>query len=255
MPALTSPPSPSMRSLSNRGGGCCSRARSPASRCSPSDSASPSRLCGSLITAMARPLRALSATSSVPMSCPPSEPLPPARTLLACAFFACMVIPYFAVGTFIAQVMAAMSLTSAYAGGLIYNVALFGGAIAGVLVVEHLSRRQFLIGSFTITTIAMLVLTVWTHVPAAAMTGLFAIFAGVLSASSILVYVYLPELFPTDLRASGIGLASAVSRIGSAISTFLLPIIVAAYGIRTALGACVAALAVGALICQRWAPE
>ena len=101
----------------------------------------------------------------------------------------------------------------------------------------------------------MLVLTVWTGVPAAAMTGLFAIFAGVLSASSILVYVYLPELFPTDLRASGIGLASAVSRIGSAISTFLLPIIVAAYGIRTALGACVAVLAVGALICQRWAPE
>ena len=177
------------------------------------------------------------------------------RTLLACAFFACMVIPYFAVGTFIAQVMAAMSLTSAYAGGLIYNVALFGGAIAGVLVVEHLSRRQFLIGSFTITTIAMLVLTVWTDVPAAAMTGLFAIFAGVLSASSILVYVYLPELFPTDLRASGIGLASAFSRIGSAISTFLLPIIVAAYGIRAALGACVAVLAVGALICQRWAPE
>ncbi len=177
------------------------------------------------------------------------------RTLLACAFFACMVIPYFAIGTFIAQVMAAMNLTSAYAGGLLYNFALFGGAVAGVLVVEHFSRRQFLIGSFVITATAMLALTVWTAVPAAALTGLFAIFAGVLSASSILVYVYLPELFPTDLRASGIGLASAVSRIGSAISTFLLPIIVAACGIRTALAACVAVLAIGALICQRWAPE
>jgi len=178
-----------------------------------------------------------------------------ARTALACAFFACMVIPYFAVGTFIAQVMAAMNLTSAYAGGLIYNAALFGGAIAGVLVVEHLSRRQFLIGSFAISAGAMLTLTVWTSVPAAAMTVLFGIFAGVLSASSILVYVYLPELFPTDLRASGIGLASAVSRIGSAVSTFLLPLIVTAYGIRTALAACVTVLAVGVLICQRWAPE
>jgi putative MFS transporter len=87
------------------------------------------------------------------------------------------------------------------------------------------------------------------------MVILFAIFAGILSAASVLVYVYLPELFPTDLRASGIGLASAASRIGAAISTFLLPLVVSAYGIRTALGACAVVLALGAFICHRWAPE
>src|SRR6266851_3504137 len=75
------------------------------------------------------------------------------------------------------------------------------------------------------------------------------------SAASNLVYVYLPELFPTDLRASGIGIAIAASRIGSAVSTFLLPVVVAAYGVRSALGACVAVLGVGAVVCQRWAPE
>ena len=75
---------------------------------------------------------------------------------------------------------------------------------------------------------------------AVALSILFAVFAGVLSAASNLVYVYLPELFPTDLRASGIGLAIAASRIGSAVSTFLLPIVVAGYGVRTALSACVA---------------
>jgi len=87
------------------------------------------------------------------------------------------------------------------------------------------------------------------------MIALFALFAGVLSAASNLVYVYLPELFPTDLRASGLGLAIAASRMGSAISTFLLPIVVAAYGVRTALGACVVVLAFGALVCRQWAPE
>jgi putative MFS transporter len=92
-------------------------------------------------------------------------------------------------------------------------------------------------------------------VPVLAMSILFALFAGVLSAASNLCYVYLPELFPTDLRASGIGLAIAASRIGSAVSTFLLPVVVAEYGVRTALGACVSVLAVGALICLRWAPE
>jgi MFS transporter, putative metabolite transport protein len=177
------------------------------------------------------------------------------RTLVACAFFTCQVIPYFAVGTFVAQVMSAMNLKSGYLGGLIYNLSLLGGAIVGLMVVDRLSRRSFLIGSFAVAAVTMLILSAWTAIPAAAMSILFAIFAGVLSAASNLVYVYLPELFPTDMRASGIGLAIATSRIGSAASTFLLPVIVASYGVRTALSACVVVLVIGAAICQRWAPE
>jgi putative MFS transporter len=176
-------------------------------------------------------------------------------TLVACAFFTCLVIPYFAVGTFVAQVMSAMNIESGYAGGLIYNFSLLGGAILGLAIVDRVSRRGFLIGSFWIAAASTLALTLWNPMPAFAMTVLFAVFAGVLSAASNLVYVYLPELFPTALRASGIGLASAVSRIGSAFSTFLLPVIVAGYGIHAALAACVAVLAAGAVICQLWAPE
>lgn len=177
------------------------------------------------------------------------------RTFVACVFFTCNVIPYFALGTFVAQVMSAMNLESGYVGGLVYNLSLLGGAALGVMVVDRLPRRRFLIGSFVITAATMLILTAWANVPSVAMIVLFAVFAGVLSAASNLVYVYLPELFPTDLRASGIGLAIAASRVGSAISTFLLPVVVAAYGVRTALGACVVVLTVGAVICQRWAPE
>jgi putative MFS transporter len=177
------------------------------------------------------------------------------RTLVACAFFTCQVIPYFAVGTFVSQVMSAMNLESGYIGGLIYNVSLLGGAILGLMVVDRISRRSFLLGSFSIAAMTMFVLSVWNDIPAVAMSILFAVFACVLSAASNLVYVYLPELFPTDLRASGIGIAIAASRIGSAVSTFLLPVVVADYGVRSALGACVAVLAIGAVICQRWAPE
>jgi putative MFS transporter len=177
------------------------------------------------------------------------------RTLVACAFFTCQVIPYFAVGTFVSQVMSAMNLKSGYVGGLIYNLSLLGGAILGLMVVARISRRSFLLGSFSIAATTMFALSVWNDIPAIAMSVLFAVFAGVLSAASNLVYVYLPELFPTDLRASGIGIAVAASRIGSAVSTFLLPVIVAGYGVRSALGACVAVLGVGAVVCQQWAPE
>jgi MFS transporter, putative metabolite transport protein len=177
------------------------------------------------------------------------------RTLVACTFFTCQVIPYFAVGTFVAQVMSALHVRGGYLAGLFYNLSLLIGAIAGVLVIDRIPRRSFLVGSFAAAGAAMLLLSIWSDMGPILMTVLFALFAGVLSAASNLVYVYLPELFPTHLRATGIGLAIAASRIGSAVSTFLLPIVVATYGVRPALGACVAVLAIGTLVCLKWAPE
>jgi MFS transporter, putative metabolite transport protein len=177
------------------------------------------------------------------------------RTLVACTFFTCQVIPYFAIGTFVTQLMAALHLQGALLGGLIYNAALLAGAIAGVAAVDRMPRRGFLIGSFTAAAVALLVLSAAPGLSAGAMILLFAVFAGVVSAASNLVYVYIPELFPTDLRASGIGLAIAASRVGSAAGTFVLPVMVAAYGVRSALGACVGVLVLGAWVCYRWAPE
>ena len=177
------------------------------------------------------------------------------RTLVACTFFTCQVIPYFAIGTFVTQLMAALRLQGALVGGLIYNAALLAGAIAGVAVVDRMPRRSFLIGSFAAAAVALLVLSAAPRLSAGAMVLLFAVFAGVVSAASNLVYVYIPELFPTDLRASGIGLAVAASRVGSAAGTFVLPLMVAAYGVHSALGACVGVLVLGGWVCYRWAPE
>jgi MFS transporter, putative metabolite transport protein len=177
------------------------------------------------------------------------------RTLVGCIFFTCQVIPYFAVGTFVALVLTAMNVHAGYAGGLIYMLSLLLGAAFGVVIVDRMSRRGFLIGSFLVAALAMLPLCAWTSMLPVVIVGLFAVFAGTISAASNLVYVYLPELFPTDLRASGIGLAIAASRIGSAVSTFLLPIVVNDFGVRVALGACVAFLLLGAAVCYRWAPE
>jgi MFS transporter, putative metabolite transport protein len=177
------------------------------------------------------------------------------RTGVACVFFVCLVIPYFALGTFVSQVMSAMRVDNGYLGGLFYNCSLLIGAIAGLLVVDRIGRRSFVIGSLLITAGSLLVLSWFVHLPLLTMTLLFAVFACVLSAASTLTFVYLPELFPTNLRASGIGLAIATSRIGSALATFLLPIVVEHYGVRAALGACVGVLAFGAAVCYVWAPE
>jgi len=79
-----------------------------------------------------------------------------------------------------------------------------------------------------------LALTLWNPLPALAMTVLFAVFAGVLSAASNLVYVYLPELFP---RLCGLRdrPASAGQPHRSAFSTFLLPVMWRATAFTAAL--------------------
>lgn len=177
------------------------------------------------------------------------------RTLAACTLFTAQVIPYFALGTFVARVLEALKIEGHYTAGLVYNGALLIGAIIGVLIVDRLSRRAFIIGSFAITGLALTPIALSTTLPTSVMVLLFAVFAGVLSAATSLVYVYLPELFPPTLRASGIGTAVASSRIGSMISTFALPLVVANLGVHVALGLCAAVLLLGAAICYRYAPE
>jgi putative MFS transporter len=177
------------------------------------------------------------------------------RSIVACVFFTTQTIPYFAVGTFVARIIKSLHVHSNMAAGILYNASLLAGAVAGLIVIDRISRRAFLVGSYTLSASALLLLTIVDTNSPIVTIGLFAVFAAVLSAASNLVYVYLPELFPTGLRGSGIGLAIASSRIGSAISTFLLPIVVANWGAHVALASCAAVLLAGAALCYGWAPE
>ncbi|BAO90316.1 putative membrane protein [Caballeronia cordobensis] len=176
------------------------------------------------------------------------------NTLVGCVFYTCQVIPYFALGTFAPKVLEALQVKDKFVGGLVYNVLLLAGAVIGLLLIDRISRRTFLLGTFYLAALGLAVLTYASFGPIGTML-VFGIFACILSAAANLEFVYPPELFPTHLRASGVGLAVASSRFGSAISTFLLPIAVQQVGIHAALGACVAVLLFGGVFCHFMAPE
>lgn len=175
-------------------------------------------------------------------------------TLVGCVFYTCQVIPYFALGTFAPKVLQALHVKDGFVGGLVYNVLLFAGAILGLVIVDRISRRAFLIGSFHLAALGLAVLAFAGFGPLGTMLA-FGVFACILSAAANLEFVYPPELFPTHLRASGVGLAVASSRLGSAVSTFLLPVAVQQVGIHAALGACIGVLVFGGVFCQLLAPE
>ncbi|MDR6420557.1 putative MFS transporter [Paraburkholderia phenoliruptrix] len=176
------------------------------------------------------------------------------NTLVGCVFYTCQVIPYFALGTFSPRVLEALKVEDKFVGGLVYNILLFVGAMIGLLLIDRLSRRAFLIGTFYLAALGLAVLAFTSFGPVGTMLA-FGLFACILSAAANLEFVYPPELFPTHLRASGVGLAVASSRFGSAISTFLLPLAVQHVGIHAALGVCVAVLLFGGVFCHLLAPE
>ena len=176
------------------------------------------------------------------------------NTIVGCVFYTCQVIPYFALGTFAPRVLEALHVKDKFVGGLVYNILLFAGAIIGLLLVDRLSRRTFLVGTFYLAALGLAVLTYANFGPIGTML-VFGLFACILSAAANLEFVYPPELFPTHLRASGVGLAVASSRFGSAVSTFLLPLAVQQVGIHAALGVCVAVLLIGGVFCHVMAPE
>lgn len=177
------------------------------------------------------------------------------NTLVACLFYVCQVAPFFAIGTFFPRVLAVLRVQDSHLGSLVYAFFLLSGALLGLLIVDRLPRRAFLVASFYGAAITLGALTAWPNASSVATLSLFALFSAVLSAATNLEYVYTPELFPTELRASGVGLAVAFSRLGAGAATFLLPVIMQSVGVHAALVACISVLVLGGMGCQLWAPE
>lgn len=177
------------------------------------------------------------------------------RLFIACFFYMCLVIPYFSLGTFSPLVFDSLHIHDKFLAGLIYNVFLLLGTIVGALVVDRIGRRTFLLTGFFLSAATLACLSLGAQLPGALIVGLFAVFACVLSGTNNLCFLYPQELFSTELRATGLGLAVAASRIGSALTTFLFPGIVALYGGQSAVYLCVAVLLTGGVCCALWAPE
>jgi putative MFS transporter len=174
--------------------------------------------------------------------------------IVGCLFHTSQVIPFFALGTFLPIVMSKLGVGDGYTAGLVSMCSCCWGR-SWDWSVDKILRRAFLVVSFAILAGLLAVITAWQAAPTVIIVPLFAVFAFVLAAATNLEFVYPPELFPTELRATGIGIIIACSRVDSATTTFLLPAMVERFGIHSALGFCMIVLIIAGVACQLWAPE
>lgn len=177
------------------------------------------------------------------------------RTAFAVIFYTCLVAPYFAIFTFAPQVFSSLGVVDPRASVVGSNIVAALGAVAGMLVIERVGRRPLLLTSFVVMVGTLSLIGGWGAAPSAILIICFVLFAFFNAISGDLTGVYPAEIFPSELRGSGAGFVSAVSRVGAAGGTFLLPVGIAHWGVGPSVlvgaGFCLA----GLTATYFWAPE
>lgn len=176
------------------------------------------------------------------------------RTVFNSVFFVCLVIPWFVIYTWLPTIAQTLGLEDALTASLLLNVLLIVGALLGLVLTHLLAHRRFLLGSFLLLAATLFVMA---FLPSGSPVTLllFVLFSTMISAVSNLVGILPAESFPTDIRSLGVGFATAMSRLGAAISTGLLPWTLAQWGMQATLLLLVGVLLIGFVVTWLWAPE
>ncbi|MFM2371275.1 MAG: hypothetical protein RIS85_997 [Pseudomonadota bacterium] len=176
-------------------------------------------------------------------------------TLFVSIFWVCCVTPYFAIGTFAPVVLEHLGLQDGLTGGLALNFLALLGVFFTTAMVERLGRRKLAIAALVISTIS---LTVVAATPTSAVIVIVAgvlIFAFANAIGNCLTGVYPAEVFPTEVRGTGVGFATAISRIGAAAGTFFLPTAMEKLGISGTMYVAAGISLFGAVVTVMLAPE
>ena len=148
-----------------------------------------------------------------------------------------------------------LNMGDANTSSIIYDVFCMAGAFAGIWLCARMSRRSFLTSTFFGAAIALVIMIIGQNISIVITVIAFAAFALIMSIAVVMEWPYPPELFDDRVRGTGVGIVVAFSRIGAALGTFLLPILMDSIGGTGTLIVCAAVLVLGGVVCQLFAPE
>lgn len=180
-------------------------------------------------------------------------------TIFCCSFWFAFAVSFYGIQMYTPSILKPFTQGStvlAYVGSSVIALLGVAGAAIGMYTVERYGRRKQIIWCFVGMIIVLATLALTKNPGLAGLTVLLSI--AILLANlgpGVLNMVYPNELFPTRLRASGVGFAGSVSRIGAILGVTVFPVMVKAWGVSNATWL-FAGVAIFGLIISLWlAPE
>ncbi len=180
------------------------------------------------------------------------------RTVFCGVFYLCAVTPVFAIYTFGPVILRSFGMADgniSNVGYALISVLFLVGCLPALRLSETTGRRPLLLWSFVFMIVPFVALGLAPRAPVGMIIFWFCLYAVASGGPNILEWSYPNELFPTEIRATAMGLVTAMSRIGAALGTFLLPISLEHYGDGPTMLMVAALTAVGFVVSLLLAPE
>ncbi|QUH02077.1 MFS transporter [Saccharopolyspora erythraea] len=177
-------------------------------------------------------------------------------TAFISVFWFCTVTPYFAIATFSASVLSQYGLgEDGLAGAIGVNGVALVGVVVSCLLIDRIGRRALTIPQQWVCAVVLVVIGLWASAPPLVVLACFLIFAFANAMCTALTGVYPGEVLPTEVRGIGTGFATAVSRVGAGLGTFLFPWSMQELGAGTTMLIAAGVCVVGGAVSQVLAPE
>lgn len=141
------------------------------------------------------------------------------------AFFACLHTFYLSV-SWIPSMLTGAGLSPAFgsAGIMAFNLGGVAGAIAGAVLMPRFGSKIIMLGmgaGAVVGALALRSIEIGPTVDTTRLFGLLLLTGGLLNALQITLYALAAHIYPTVIRATGVGSAATVGRIGGLLSTFV----------------------------------
>jgi putative MFS transporter len=128
------------------------------------------------------------------------------------------------------------------------------GALVGYFIADRISRRTSMIGTAVIC-IALSVIYPYAKDPALFVVIGFGIVTSIYTLIAIGWALYVPELYPTDLRMRGAGVCNTAGRLSTIATPYLVVTAFTAYGVAGVVGLVVVMMALVCVSVFLWGPE
>ncbi|WP_233548674.1 MFS transporter [Galactobacter valiniphilus] len=180
----------------------------------------------------------------------------PAVTAITWALFLTVLLVYYLALTWMPTILkeAGLAQTAALISGAGMALAGLIGVVVAALLVEVAGRKLLLSISAPLAALTLVLVAATLDDPKVAVIWLL-VFGAIIQVAIPVLYAYASELYPTELRASGFGWASTMSRVGAGVGPLVFAWAWPVFGLTACFVAALVlvALAIAAMLLK--APE